>query len=123
MCRYFLLQQQEKWRRNGLPPIFLWVYDMCLRKSLASRTEVQDPALNMDTVLTEVSNAIWLEAENEMPLYQNAFSAAGGGYAYPPVSPAPGAGSELQAQNNAFMAEAKTAMEVMRNAAERGAEQ
>jgi hypothetical protein len=103
--------------------MFLWVYDMCLRKSLARRTEVQDPALNMDTVLTEVNNAIWLEAENGMPLYQSAFNAAGGNYAYPPVPVIPGAGSELQAQNNAFMAEAKAAMEVMRHAAERGAEQ
>ena len=54
-----------------------------------------------------------------MPLYQNAFNAAGGGYTYPPVPLIPGAGSEMQAQNNVFMTEAKAAMEVMRNAAER----
>ena len=74
MYRYFLMQQQEKWRRNGSPPMFLLVYDMCLRKSLARRTELQDPSLNVDAVLGEVNNATWLEAENEMPLYQNAFN-------------------------------------------------
>ena len=56
------------------------------------------------------------------------FSLGGGGstYVYPPTSvlaTSNGVGSELQAQNNAFMIEAKTAMEAMRQVAGRGAHQ
>ena len=131
LYKYFLLQQHEIWRYAGCPIMFLWVYDMCLRKSLAHRTEVEDPTLDIDAVLTTVQNYLVLDAEDELPKWQAAFPGTNAlpaaAYAYPPVPALPNVpnvttGSEVQAQSNALLAESRQILEKMRAAAERGAD-
>ena len=127
LYKYFLLQQQEIWRYAGCPIMFLWVYDMCLRKSLAKRTEDEDPTLDIDAMLTTVQNYLILDAEDELPKWHAAFPGTNGlpAAAFPPALPnVPNvtAGSEVQAQSNALLAESRQILEKMRAAAERGAD-